>query len=468
MDSTELSDRTIRTIRWVAASFGFLLLLVALLVDLLGLSAGSGFSGNQVAFAVAGFVFVIAGILGRRFPRLYKGTAVLFLNVIIVLILLEFMSLVIVKLVDNDRFSDRARKLEEGGTDILDRTVLTSTYVPWVIWRSTPSYPGDPVTVGEDGYRLTPGASEAPDAYRVFTFGGSAMWGSGVADSCTIAAYLQRGLEELVDCPVSVSNMGQNAHTSTQEIIELMLQLRSGNVPDFVVFYDGFNDVWAAYESGIAGVHHSFDAISARIEGREDPGGSSTLLQSLFRESNTWLLLTSLRDRGFLGTSDEPAVLRTYEMMGKDRDSLAGEVVSIYFQNCSLVEHLAQAYGFEFLIAWQPVIWCGDKHLTEHELGISNGTYDFYPAGRDSALIDLLEASYGFFDQSISDSLRYLSLAGIFDGVEETIYSDFSGVHVEPWANEMIAEELLVRLLELDLVLTGTADSHRSGQVDSR
>jgi len=463
MDSTKLSNRTIRTIRWVAVSLGFLLFLVASLADLLGLSAGSGFSGNQVTFAAAGIVLVAAGILGRRFLRFYRGTAIMLLNIVIVLILLELLSLVIVKLIDNDRFSDRAQKLEEAGPDFFERTVLVSRYIPWVMWRSTPSYPGDPVTVDEDGYRQTPGASEAPDAYRVFTFGGSAMWGAGVADSCTIAAYMQKGLEEHMDRPVSVSSMGQNAHTSTQEVIELMLQLRSGSIPDFVVFYDGFNDVWAAYESGIAGVHHSYDVISARIEGREDPGGSSTPLQSLFRESNTWLLLTSLRNRGLLGTSDEPPLLRTYEMMGRDRDSLAREVVSIYLQNCSLVEHLAQAYGFEYLIVWQPAIWCGDKDLTEHELGISNGTYDFYPAGRDSALIDLLEASYGFFEQSIPDSLRYLSLAEIFDGVEETIYSDFSGVHVEPWANEMIAEELLVRLLELAPVLTGTADSLPEG-----
>lgn len=284
MDRPGLSDGTVRTARKVAVSLGCLLVLVACLADLLGLSAGSGFSGNQVAFGAAGIVLIVAGILGRRFPRFYRGTAVLLLNVIIVLILLEFLSLVIVKLIDNDRFSERAQRLEEAGSDNLERTVLVSRYVPWVMWRSMRSYPGDPVTVSENGYRLTPGASEAPDAYRLFTFGGSAMWGAGVGDSCTIAAFLQRGLEELVDGPVSVSNMAQNAHTSTQEIIELMLQLRSGNIPDFVVFYDGFNDVWAAYESGIAGVHHSFDVISARIEGREEPGGGQyTTAESVHR-----------------------------------------------------------------------------------------------------------------------------------------------------------------------------------------
>jgi len=455
----ELGDGSVRILRLIAISVGTLMVIASVFADSVGLSVGGGISRNQIGFLISGVVLIASGLLGRRFPGFYRGTAVMLLNIIILLIMLEFVSLVIVKLIDGNRFSERAQRMEEGGSDFLESTVLVSRYIPWVMWRATPSYPGDPVTVGEDGHRLTPGSSEAPDAYRVFTFGGSAMWGEGVADSCTIAAYLQSELEELVDRPVSVSNMSQNAYTSTQEIIELMLQLRSGSVPDFVVFYDGFNDVWAAYESGIAGVHHTFDVISARIEGREESGGGSTPLQGLLRESNSWLLLTTLREKGFLGTSDEQPVLRTYEMMGKDRDSLAREVVGLYFQNCSLVEHLAQAYGFEYMIVWQPVIWCGDKELTEHELEISNGRFDCFPAGRDSALIYLLETSYRFFEQSIPDSLHYFSFTGIFDGVEETAYSDYTGVHLEPWANGMIADELLVRLQELYPAAAGTADS---------
>ena len=454
-----LNDSTVKALRIIAISLGSMLVFAAVFADVAGLSLGGGISRNQVVFIVSGFALVAAGILGRRFLRFYRGTAIMLLNIVIVLILLELLSLVIVKLIDNDRFSDRARKLEEAGPDNFERTVLVSRYIPWVMWRSTPSYPGDPVTVDEDGYRQTPGASEASDAYRVFTFGGSAMWGAGVADSCTIAAFMQKGLEELIDRPVSVSSMGQNAHTSTQEVIELMLQLRSGSIPDFVVFYDGFNDVWAAYESGIAGVHHSYDVISARIEGREGPGGSSTPLQSLFRESNTWLLLTSLRDRGLLGTSDEPPVLRTYETMGRNRDSLAREVVSIYLQNCSLVEHLAQAYGFEYLIVWQPAIWCGDKELTEHELGISRGSYDFYPAGGDSALIDLLEVSYRLYEQSVPDTLHYGSLAAVFDDLTGEVYTDHTGVHVDSDANGIIASVLLEAMVGIDPELSGPPES---------
>ena len=37
-------------------------------------------------------------------------------------------------------------------------------------------------------------------------------------------------------------------------MMELFLQLREGNIPDLVVFYDGVNDVFSAYQQGKAGI----------------------------------------------------------------------------------------------------------------------------------------------------------------------------------------------------------------------
>ena len=114
----------------------------------------------------------------------------------------------------------------------------------------------DILTISENGYRLVPGISEDNDAFRVFLFGGSTMWGMGVADSNTIGSYLQNQLAEMSDELVAVYNFGQPGFASTQEVIELMLQLRDGNVPDIVIFFDGVNDIWNAYGSGQAGGYH--------------------------------------------------------------------------------------------------------------------------------------------------------------------------------------------------------------------
>ena len=78
------------------------------------------------------------------------------------------------------------------------------------------------------------------DAARIFTFGGSTMWGMGVDYENTIASNIS---EVLCDqgFNVKVSNYGQLGYVSTQEKIYLLKLLRDKS-PDVVVFYDGVND----------------------------------------------------------------------------------------------------------------------------------------------------------------------------------------------------------------------------------
>jgi hypothetical protein len=445
MEDGRLGGGAVRLLRRTAAVIGILLVLISLFADRLGLSAGDGFSGNQIILASIGLCLTAAAFLGRRFPAFYRGAALMLLNVAVVLVLLELASIALVKVMDRERFSDMARKREEAGEVTREWSVIVSEYVPWVLWRSTPSYPGDVVGVDAEGYRITPGASDSEDAFRLFTFGGSAMWGSGVEDSCTIPACLQEFLADSLERPVCVSNMGQNAFTTTQEVIELMLQLRRGNVPDYVIFYDGFNDVWAAYESGIPGVHHSYEPISSRIEGRDPIVQESPLVQ-LLHTTNTWMLISSLRQRGIISSQGGETVLRTYRTMGIDRDSLASGAVDICLQNYSLVEHLADAYGFDYLAAWQPVIWCGSKRLTEGEREIYDGEFADYPAGGDSALTGLLRASYRDFRLSMPDTVHYADLTGIFDEIREDVYIDHTGVHISRDGNRAVASALISRM----------------------
>jgi hypothetical protein len=47
-----------------------------------------------------------------------------------------------------------------------------------------------------------------------------------------------------------VTDYGIPGFTFLQEIIKLTLLLQNGQRPNFIVFYDGANDVYAAYQSG--------------------------------------------------------------------------------------------------------------------------------------------------------------------------------------------------------------------------
>ena len=446
-----LSDGAIRIIRTSAVSIGGLLLLVALLANVLGLSTGAGMSRNQISFGATGLVLIGAGLLGRRFPGFYRGTAVMLLNIIIAVVLLDLIALVMVKLYDPQRLALRAQKLDIGHADVMESTVVQGMYAPFVVWRTNSILSCDTLSITEDGYRLTPGTSQDIDAYRVFLFGGSSMWGFGVSDSCTIGAYLQRDLEKMTERPVAVLNLGQLGYASTQEMIELILQLRSGNVPDLVVFYDGVNDTWNAYGSGIVGGHHSEEQVSARVEGRSEEFDMPSIPETLLKNSNLWLLITSLGSRSEIGEIDVEDLV-TYSTMGIDRDTLASAVVSTYLGNCAVVEALAESYDFEYLFIWQPCIWLGEKPLTTDEEVLYSGGVEYQFNSADQAYRELLEATYRCYAVSLPDTMHYATFTDIFRGETEEIYTDFSGVHISAAGNEIVAASILDLIVEQDIL----------------
>ncbi len=448
MKETKLSDSTVKILKIAVILLGSMLVLIALFSNILGFSTSSGLSSNQILFAAAGVILIIIGLLGRRFPVFYESTAKILLSIVIAVIILDLLSLVLVKLIDSERFRIRARKIEVGHLHEVEKIVVLGRYEPFVVWRSNPIINCDSITINEDGFRLTPEASRNPDAFSVLMLGGSAMWGAGVSDSRTIAAYLQRDLSELIDKPVAVFNLAQPGHSTTQEVIELMLQLRNGNIPDLVIFYDGFNDVWGAYENGLAGVHHSLESIAGRVEGTDEALGIMPLWEIILTKTNTWLLVTSLRSKGIL--SQETVEIPTYRTMGINFDTLTSQVVSVYFGNCRVVEALADFYEFDCLFIWHPTIWTGDKALTDREHIFYEGGHESFLAGGDPAFKELLEASFDLFEESITDSTRYFSFRTIFDKIEDGVYFDYSGAHVSAKANEMIAEELIRMISDAD------------------
>ena len=231
-----------------------------------------------------------------------------------------------------------------------------------------------------------------------------------------------------------------------------MLQLRNGNIPDLVIFYDGFNDVCCSFESGIAGVHASLESIAGRIEGTDEALGIMPIWKTVISKTNTWLLITSLQAKGIL--PEETLEIPTYTTMGIDCDSLTSETVNIYYGNCNVVEALADSYGFDYMIVWQPTIWSGDKTLTDREKEFIDVEHPFFPWGADPAFRELIVASYDMFEDSIADSTRYFSFRNIFDGIEDEVYIDHSGSHVTAGFNEMIAGRILDLLSEADYLLS--------------
>src|SRR5687768_708204 len=222
-------------------------------------------------------------------------------------------------------------------------------WTPYVYIRN-PTFAGTHMTVDSLGHRVTPqSAVNGAPVLRVFFLGGSTTFGWFQRDSFTIPAVAARRLQDAVGdrASVRVTNFGVPGHTFTQEILELMLQLRAGVRPDVVVFYDGINDAMATVQNGHAGVpQNEWNRVADFERGRQ-----------LAREAEPGLLndvRVSLRSaRSMVGRLRFVRRLATRPSnssgtpSGQPIDSLARHLVGTFASNAMIVEALQARFGFE-------------------------------------------------------------------------------------------------------------------------
>lgn len=257
------------------------------------------------------------------------------------------------------------------------------------------------------------------------------MIGWGSPDWGTITAHLQNGLDELVEGPVCVVNLGQDGYVSTQNAVALMLELQSGNVPDAVIFYDGVNEVTAAWESGRPRVHVTLAQIAARFEVRESP------LVAWIRGTRTYAIAERLAAQLQPARSGGNHLSPSENGATSDPSDLAEAVAETYLANYRLVGILAKEYGFDHYFFLQPHPAVSEKNLTDDELRMM--------ADMDPSLAELAIDFYDEIETIAPDLERLWYLADVFSSEDETIWIDEVG-HITPEANQLIATEMLLAM----------------------
>jgi lysophospholipase L1-like esterase len=377
----------------------------------------------------------------QQFPALYRGVAILALNTLVLLACLEVAAIGVFKISSvvstpaETEDSPREKVSYYASQDWAAqfwrefKESRRIRYHPYVLYRRAP-FTGQTININQDGIRLTPGTDCSAGSYRVFTFGGSPMWGTGSPDWATIAAYLQAGLERLKGGRVCVMNFGESGYVSTQGIIELLVQLESGNVPDLVLFYDGSNDVYSAYQSGRAGVHDGLDRAAIAFTGgrkRAHP------LVEWIKESHAFSLLR-LMVASLKPVSQTSVKFVNYETMGIDVATLSNSVIQVYLNNYKIVAALAQEYGFQYYFFWAPIIHAGNKPLTSEEQAIKLGE-------ADPALVKLYDSTYRKMELRAPEYGNLYYMAHIFDGYRSLVWID--DTHPSPVGYRMIAQKML-------------------------
>ncbi len=329
----------------------------------------------------------------------------------------------------------------------------TSTrWYPYVYWKSSPMS-SRYLNVDRQGDRATwnrtPRGAGGGRPLRIFTFGGSTMWGVGVRDDYTLASLLSRRLAEKSNYDVEVSNYGQIGYVSTQEVLLLYQLLADGMRPDVVVFYDGINDCFAAYQSGIAGLTQN---EAFRVREFNLVGGNKSRRRNLY--------LTAIRTLFFHSNAAKLGRL----IAGKDADEEAGEnvearqmlsylapgttgtqpgatnpagaleqaVVNRYLFNQRMVLMLGRQFGFRSLFYWQPAIFFKDK-LTPHERSFVGD-----PQREQFFLAAYRRMAAAAPENGVRD------LSGIFKNKSETLFTD-------AWHPTESGDESIARIMAGDV-----------------
>lgn len=303
---------------------------------------------------------------------------------------------------------------------------------PFVGWRRAP-FKGQTIEVDQNGVRVTPGADCSPNSFKVFTFGASEMWGTGSPNWGTIPAHLQKGLEKLGQGPVCVTNFAESAYVSMQGIITLLMQLRSGNVPDVVLFYSVEDDIYSAYQSGRVGLLENLGQIAARFEGKQKPEGFLDRIKA----TNSYKLVDMYMDKLTVAKPQEQVANKvvTYESMGIDAESLSDAIVQEMLENYKIVNGLSQEYGFKYMFVVPPSVWRGEKSLTPEEQRMKD------LALQEEALHKLSAAVYGKLEVAASKYANFQSLTHVFDHQNALLWID--ATHVNPEGNQLVAMSLL-------------------------
>jgi len=297
---------------------------------------------------------------------------------------------------------ERARKI------LGEFNQLETRYVPFVEWRRE-EFHGETTTVGADGNRVQPATTQDPVG-TVHFFGGSAMWGSGVADDETIPATFNR-----LQPDFRVVNHGESGFTSRQSVSELVNLVNDGAPMDLVVFYDGNNDVGSFCQEEVGINSHTRAKKLARL---------------VAPLSKVWNNLTgSLQEllsgkgvqKWWAGPGPHPTRCH--------RDpAYARRVAEVMVNDWKIARAIAREGGADFVAILQPVASLGKPrtdHLSPPEYSPEKEQNVVYPIVRKILSEQGIDWAYDFTD--------------VFDG-DDYIYVDEA--HVTPNGTRRVAERL--------------------------
>ena len=261
-----------------------------------------------------------------------------------------------------------------------------------------------------DGVRASYQSKAPGEKVSVWFFGASALFGDGQRDDHTISSEFAR-LAEADGIPVEVRNYGRPGIAMWQELELLEQTIASGQKPDLVVFYDGFNDLaWQMNLELSAEPTNVYDRArnqttnpgaggpdATTTSNTEPSSGSSTTFSDVadayWDQSASRHVYDALHDLFAGRTSRTWSSPRAWRRPSPRRHPSrsrrrCGNAISIQACAATVATALAESVGAEVAFFWQPTVFT-KKLLPDEEKYLSLDTYE--PARWDPAIKDARE-----------------------------------------------------------------------------
>ncbi|MGB7912390.1 MAG: SGNH/GDSL hydrolase family protein [Desulfobaccales bacterium] len=365
------------------------------------------------------------------FYKFYQGLAVVVLNLIIFLCLLNFSSYMYYNFIKRN-YNPIQLKYQKVNYKLIypnltDNEIIELQKETWsrpyfyeqfTQFKEAPFH-GKYVNVSEAGFRFTENQGPWPPDkkfYNIFLFGGSTTFNYGVADNETIASNLQKLIAGKFNKIVKVYNFGRGHYYSSQERILFENLLTSGFVPDMAIFIDGLNDCTMPDNTLIF-----TKEISSFIQKRNF---------MFIKNLSLWKLLVDIRQ----GIEQRMASAKSYqEDTSKYNDSKEIDyLTNRYMQNKKIIAACAKAYDIKLFFVWQPA--------PTYKYDLKYHLFPPDPVGP----INYLKFAYRRMEKLNQQGLLgndFIWCADIQEGKKENFYTD--STHYSATMSKLVAADIV-------------------------
>ena len=369
----------------------------------------------------------------HKFLQIYKSTAVIVLNVIVLAVFLHCCLWGFFAFKDaffkpsgaqQQNYVSRkyGGKIKDGypqfSEEEINKILHESWHRPFVYEPFTQfserALKGTYVNVHPEGFRYSKNQGPWPPDekyYNIFLFGGSTTFNYGLPDSLTIASHLQDILSRASSGKaVRIYNFGRGYYYSSQEAVLFLRLIVRGYVPDMAIFIDGYNEFIS---------YHDRPYFTEKITRFFESRGTLSLREALQGPLSRWPVVRAINDLKKKPQSpslahEEMEDLKYEKSVNDLKERITDIVIPQYLANKKMIESIAHAYRITPVFVWQPI-----------------STYKYDPQYYLFAIpiLDDVLLKYGYvrmadYMENHPVGENFFWCADIQEGVEESLYVD--------------------------------------------